>query len=48
MQNFKFYDKKDILFFTNLRKFETKLGEVVDYVTNINKWKAEIESDREA
>jgi formiminoglutamase len=44
MQNFKFYDKKDILFFTNLRKFETKLGEVVDFVTDTNKWKAEIEN----
>ena len=29
MQHFKFYNKEDVLYFTKIRRFETKLGELV-------------------
>ncbi|MBC7850991.1 MAG: arginase, partial [Chitinophagaceae bacterium] len=29
MQHFKFYNKQDVLYFTRIRRFETKLGEQV-------------------
>lgn len=35
LPHFKFYDKQDILAITKLRKFETKLGERLQVVTNI-------------
>lgn len=37
MQHFKFYNKQDILFFTRLRRFETKLGERLQYVADPSK-----------
>jgi formiminoglutamase len=43
MQSFKFYTKPDILSITNVRRFETKLGELVDNVTDVVKWQKEIE-----
>ena len=43
MNHFKFYNKQDILSLTRLRKYETKLGEMVDFVTNAEKWQQEIE-----
>jgi formiminoglutamase len=43
MNYFKFYNKQDILSLTRLRKYETKLGEMVDFVTDPAKWQQEIE-----
>jgi formiminoglutamase len=43
MNYFKFYNKQDILSITRLRKYETKLGEMVDFVTDPAKWQQEIE-----
>src|SRR5690349_10620036 len=40
MQHFKFYNKQDILYLTRIRRFETKLGEmiqVIDDVQNLEK-----------
>lgn len=36
MKHFKFYDKQDILYMTNLRRFETKLGECVQIISDKN------------
>ncbi len=44
MQNFKFYTKQDILSITNIRKFETKVGEQIDHVNDSTKWQKEIEN----
>jgi formiminoglutamase len=44
MQHFKFYNKQDILSITKIRRFETKVGEVVDFVTDNAKWEKEIEN----
>ncbi len=44
MQNFKFYNKKDILSVTNIRAFETKVGELIDHVVDVQKWEKEIEN----
>jgi formiminoglutamase len=43
MNHFQFYTKQDILQLTRLRKYETKLGEMVDYVTDATRWQKEIE-----
>src|SRR5258708_8093338 len=34
MQHFKFYNKEDALYFTRMRRFETKLGEQVQVIDN--------------
>ena len=34
MQHFKFYQKKDVLAFTKIRRFETKLGERIQVISN--------------
>jgi formiminoglutamase len=44
MNNFKFYNKQDILSVTKIRRFETKVGEVVDHIVDASKWQHEIES----
>ncbi len=36
MKHFKFYEKKDVLHYTKVRKFETKLGERVKVLEDIN------------
>jgi formiminoglutamase len=38
MKHFKFYSKKDILSLTKARRFETKLGERMQYVQNDGEW----------
>ncbi|MBS1495859.1 MAG: arginase family protein [Bacteroidetes bacterium] len=38
MKHFKFYSKKDILSLTKVRRFETKLGERVQYLKNEGEW----------
>ncbi len=43
MQNFKFYSKQDILNVTKIRRFETKVGEMVDVVNDAQRWQNEIE-----
>ncbi len=44
MQNFKIYSKSDVLSITNIRRFETKVGEMVDIVQDTNMWQKEIEN----
>jgi formiminoglutamase len=44
MNHFKFYSKQDILSLTRIRRFETKLGEMVDRVADPQKWQHEIAS----
>lgn len=44
MNHFKFYTKADILSVTKVRRFETKLGELIDFVTDTARWQHEIES----
>jgi formiminoglutamase len=44
MNHFKFYNKQDILSLTKIRRFETKLGELIDHVTDSRRWQHEIES----
>jgi formiminoglutamase len=44
MNHFKFYNKQDILSLTRIRRFETKLGELIDHVTDNARWQHEIES----
>lgn len=34
MKHFRFYDKKDVLAFTSIRRFETKLGERIQVIEN--------------
>jgi formiminoglutamase len=43
MQYFKFYTKQDILGLVKMRRFETKVGEMVDVVQSTEHWKKEIE-----
>ena len=43
MKHFKFYSKQDILSATKVRKFETKLGEVIQYVKPENLWSDEVQ-----
>src|SRR5438105_5012378 len=38
MKHFKFYSKKDILSFTKIRRFETKLGERVQSLKTDDEW----------
>lgn len=38
MKHFKFYSKNDILSITKIRRFETKLGERVQYLNNGDDW----------
>lgn len=38
MKHFKFYSKEDILSFCKVRKFETKLGERIQYLKGSNEW----------
>ena len=38
MKHFKFYSKQDILSATNIRRFETKLGESVQFVKSAANW----------
>lgn len=38
MNHFKFYTKKDILSLTRVRKFETKLGERIQYISADGEW----------
>ncbi len=40
MRHFKFYSKADILYFTRLRKFETKLGERIQAVSDISQFES--------
>jgi formiminoglutamase len=44
MQYFKFYTKEDILGITKVRRFETKVGEMLDIVNDVSKWKTDIAS----
>ncbi|MEP6595109.1 MAG: formimidoylglutamase [Ginsengibacter sp.] len=37
-QHFKFYNKQDILSYTQIRKFETKLGERINCLKDKNQW----------
>jgi len=36
MKHFKFYNKQDILYLTKIRRFETKLGEMVQVIDDQN------------
>ncbi len=38
MKNFKFYTKKDILSLTNVRRFETKIGERLQHINTEGEW----------
>src|SRR5205085_7273492 len=38
MKHFKFYSKDDILSMTRVRRFETKLGERIQYLKPDNEW----------
>ncbi|RYE21478.1 MAG: arginase, partial [Sphingobacteriales bacterium] len=38
MKHFKFYNKKDILSLTRVRKFETRLGESIQYLKGEIGW----------
>jgi formiminoglutamase len=44
MQYFKYYNKTDVLSLTKVRRFETKVGEMVDVLQDINVWQKEIEN----
>ena len=43
MKHFKFYSKEDILSLTNIRRFETKLGERVKHITVADDWTKALE-----
>ena len=43
MKHFRFYSKQDILSATKLRRFETKLGETMQYLKNTNNWTEELQ-----
>ena len=44
MKHFKWYSKQDILSLTTLRRFETKLGETIQFVNNMNDWTVAIQN----
>ena len=43
MQHFKFYNKQDVLYFTKIRRFETKLGELVKIPVSAEKLESVLE-----
>lgn len=43
MQHFKFYNKQDVLYFTKIRRFETKLGELVKVPVSAEKLESALE-----
>lgn len=44
MNHFRWYSKQDILSLTTLRRFETKLGETIQFINNTNEWMAAIQN----
>jgi formiminoglutamase len=42
MEHFKFYNKHDILSLTKIRRFETKLGERIQYIHDTDQWGDEL------
>ena len=36
MKHFKFYSKQDVLYLTRIRRFETKLGEMIQVADDLN------------
>ena len=44
MQHFKFYNKREVLYLTNLRRFETKLGERVEVINDSANLEQSLES----
>ncbi len=44
MQNFIFYQKENFLAFTKTRQGENKLGQTIQAVSNVKKWKQELKS----
>ena len=44
MKHFKWYSKQDILSLTTLRRFETKMGETIQFINNINDWTTAIQN----
>ena len=45
-QHFKFYDKQDILSLTRLRRFETKLGERIQCISNKNEFEEALQQSQ--
>jgi len=46
LSHFKFYSKKDVLAFTKIRKFETKLGERLQVISNVSDIEAALKSSK--
>ena len=44
MKHFKWYSKQDILSLTTLRRFETKMGETIQFINNTNDWTTAIQN----
>lgn len=42
MKNFEFYDKEEILKYTRIRRFETKLGECVEVIAGDRNWETNL------